>query len=1747
MKRIGIINRGEPAIRFLNALDALRREEADAPESVALYTDADADSVYVRSAEHAIRIGEGRTAYLDADVVTKALLEMECDGAWLGWGFASEDGDFCSVLEAAGITLLAPRPETMKALGDKIAAKQLAEEHEVPVAPWAIVQTPEEAEKACGKIGFPLLIKAAGGGGGRGIRRVDAVEEIKEAFVSARDEAARSFRSAGVFMERCVENARHIEVQVVGDGEGGVRVLGVRDCSLQRRRQKVLEECPAPHLPEERVKALTSAAERLCSAVRYRSAGTVEFLFDLDSDDIYFLEVNTRLQVEHPVTEEVYGIDLVRAQIDLARNRPLADAEHSPRGWAVEARVCAEDPQNNFTPAPGRLVRFVLPSGPGLRVDTGFTEGDTISEDFDPLIAKVISWGPDRKSALARLSRALEHTRIVVEGGTSNLAFLRALLLREDVRAGVIDTGLIDRLHVEPPVGAGIAMLAAAVDRFLAKGDSQSGTDRHRIEAGADFFVYRVGPDTFRVRGDGGAVTVRHAHDGPYQSWVEVMKRRYRIERAPGDTTFVVDGVPHRVAAASGGAVTAPSSALVLSMPVNVGDQVEAGACVAVLESMKMEVRVEAPHAGIIRDVLVKSGGQVKTGQTLLVVESEDADTPSDGAAAAIPWEVGPPSAEDAIERLRGALIGWDFHPDQVIEDLPLARGEAAVELLETFADIAELFERRPTQLTSGADGAADAVSPDVWLETLLQRGADALSEDRRNVLERAVGRLGVDSLTPSDALTDAMLRLRRAGSALPQTVPAAVIVIRKLTEAPIRLLDRLADVDPSRFRKVREAAGRARYRLFERPAHLRSQERAKERAQTLLVQLREGTVDWTDVMATPESLVPIFAPEAANGCPMAAEAVARRLEWSDATPVNRVEMGERPGFIVGLDHTDGVLCVTVRPSEARAMVEHSRAHGPLRRLDLVLVPENAEEAGHDVLTRVIESLDDGEHPAPLWRELCLIAIAGGDYAVRRFFADGSERTDRRDVTPSTARRLDLDRLSRFDFQRMASDEDVVLFLARAWENPDDRRFFAFGEIRSLERAPGYPLHLPDVERVFHAALRAIEAAREEHDPRQRLQWNRITLRIVPVIPMAPELMQRYIERLAPAAMNIGLEKVVVRGRFRDRDNPDEQGALMDLSIEPRPGGRRINFSTKPASHRPLMPLTPYESRVVVARRRGLTHPYEVIHLLETSPRFPRGIFEEYDLDDQGRLRRVAGRPRGGNTSGVVFGVIRGQDRATQAPINRVLALSDPTLHMGALAEPECRRLIAAIDLAERLSMPLEWVAVSAGARIDWHSGTENLDWTAQVLQKIVRFTQSGGEINILVPGICVGAQAYWNAEATMMMHTRGLLVMTDQGTMVLTGKRALDFSGCVSAEDDLALGGYTAIMGPNGQAQAHASNLGDAYHLLFRYYSHTYVPAGEKRPPRYPTEDPTDRDVTLSPYPEALGHGFSRLGELFSMEHNPDRKRPFAVRPVMAAVADTDAEPVERWGALRGAETAVIWETRIGGYAATLIGIENQPMKRLGQRTESGPDTFAAGTLYPQASRKVARALNAASGRRPAVVLANLSGFDGSPESLQHWQLEYGAEIGRAVVNFDGPILFIVLSRYHGGAYVVFSKALNPGLESAAIEGSYASVIGGAPAAAVVFAGEVRRRTKALGGGADAQAAATAELAARFDGIHTVERAKAVGSIDDIITPQRLRPYIVERLAADAKAHAPRLTAPPKSAPWSNTPPPSDPEALSE
>ncbi len=757
-----------------------------------------------------------------------------------------------------------------------------------------------------------------------------------------------------------------------------------------------------------------------------------------------------------------------------------------------------------------------------------------------------------------------------------------------------------------------------------------------------------------------------------------------------------------------------------------------------------------------------------------------------------------------------------------------------------------------------------------------------------------------------------------------------------------------------------------------------------------------------------------------------------------------------------------------------------------------------------------------------------------------------------RNMHPMIAERLDLWRLSNFQLERLPSAEDVYLFQAVARENPKDDRLIALAEVRDLTPArdsAGRIVGFPHLEGVLAQALADMRHALGRRPPKQRQLSNRVILYVRPSWDIAPGTWRGVAHRLAPMAAGLGLEKVTARIRMLDAVSGEIKEAVLDVE---NIADRAVTVRFREPNDQPIKPLTEYRQKVLRSQRLGVPYPYELIRML-TPPLgapadLPAGQFSEYDLDESGDRLVPVDRPYGHNAAGIVVGVISNYTELVPEGMRRVAILGDPTSGLGNLAEAECRRILAALALARELGVPVEWFALSSGARIAWDSGTENMDWIGAVLRRLIEFTQAGGEVNVVVTGINVGAQPYWNAEATMLMHTRGILVMMPASAMVLTGKSSLDYSGGVSAEDNFGIGGFDRIMGPNGQAQYWAPSLADACALLLRHYEHTYIVPGEASPRRAPTSDPPDRDVCLSPHKAVPGSDFERVGDVFSAEHNAERKKPFDMRSVMRAVTDADHEPFERWARWRDGENAIVWEAHIGGMPVCLIGLESQTLSRTGLLPADGPPSWTSGTLFPQSSRKVARAVNAASGNRPLVVLANLSGFDGSPESMRKWQLEYGAEIGRAVTNFRGPIVFVVVSRYHGGAFVVFSKRLHDNMETAAVAGSYASVIGGAPAAAVVFAREVSKRTEqdpqvqsmreklaADADGAqpglrhelaDTIAAVRAEklrqVADEFDGIHDIQRALRVGSVDQIIPAAELRPFIIEALERRLKLASP-------------------------
>ncbi|WP_330230655.1 ATP-grasp domain-containing protein [Nocardia sp. NBC_00508] len=1810
--RIAIVNRGEAAMRLIHAARDLAAETGTPIETVALHTDVDRTATFVRAADIAYDLGPASARpYLDLKALERALVETEADAAWVGWGFVAEDPAFAELCEKVGVTFVGPSAEAMRKLGDKIGAKLIAEEVGVPVAPWSrgAVETLDAALASATEIGYPLMLKATAGGGGRGIRVIRNEAELADAYERTSQEAARAFGSGIVFLERLVTGARHVEVQVIADGEGTAWALGVRDCSVQRRNQKIIEESASPVLSPEQAAELAASAERLALAVGYRGAATVEFLYHPGDDLFAFLEVNTRLQVEHPITESTTGFDLVKAQLWVASGGRLDGEPPRERGHAIEARLNAEDPDRDFAPSPGRIARLDLPAGPGIRVDTGVSAGDTIPADFDSMIAKIIAYGRDRDEALGRLRRAMAETTVIIEGGATNKSFVLDLLDQPEVIDGSADTGWIDRVRGEGRLvshrHSAVALAAAAIEAY----EEEERAERQRLLStafggrpqvqhesgrpldlklrGADYRVRvaRVGAHRFRVGIEAGddvrTADVELDRFDRHTGQIVVNGTRYRLVTGTHGPIHLVevDGVTHRVNRDEGGVVRSPAPALVVATPLELGAEVEAGAPVLVLESMKMETVLRAPFRARLKECVVSVGSQVETGAPLLRLEplADDAEESSAAESVELDLPVAPgtiPARERLTrgqEDLRSLLLGFDVDPHdegRVLDDYLVARRVSTedghrplaeeLELAEVFADLAELGRNQP----AGEDGAGGGHvhSAREYFHTYLQSldvERAGLPEAFQAKLAKALGHYGVTELERSAELEAAVFRIFLAQQRLSDAATVVTTLLRvwlrealpdEVLREPAGLaLERLVAATQVRFPVVADLARGVVFAWFGQPLLRRNRARvyANVRAHLRHLDAHPDAPDRAERIAemvrSTEPLVRLLGQRLVRDDldnTIMLEVLTRRYYGNKGLTGLRTSEVAGCAFVVAQHSGSCVISSAVGfaalGSALQGLAELASSEDTVDA-DIYLAWEE-QPADSDVTADTLHAVVSA-YPLPDRVRRLTVAIAGRGGAVMHHHftfrpspAGMAEERLIRGLHPYIAQRMQLERLSKFDLTRLrSSDEEVYLFRCVARENPSDDRLVAFAQVRDLTELrdhDGRLIALPTAEDTIATCLDSIRRAQSRRPTVKRFNINRIVIYVWPPSDITRAELEMIAGRVLPTTAGAGLEEILFIARQRDRTSGELTKITVRISFDAT-GGTELTIGEP--SDEPLEPLDDYRQKVLRASSRNTVYPYQLTDRL--------GDFVEHDLDDDHVLVPVD-RPKGHNTAAIVAGVITTPTARHPQGVTRVVLLGDPTKSLGALSEPECRRVIAALDLAEHMRVPLEWYALSSGARISMKSGTENMDWVAAALKRIVEFTQGGGEINIVVAGINVGAQPYWNAEATMLMHTKGILVMTPDSAMVLTGKQALDFSGGVSAEDNFGIGGYDRVMGPNGQAQYWAPNLAAARDVLMSHYDHTYIAPGEQTPRRAETTDPVDRDI--SDFPHAMvGSDFTTVGEIFSAEANPDRKKPFDIRSVMAALADQDHSLLERWAGMADAEMAVVQDAHLGGIPVCLLGIESRAVPRRGFPPTDGPDTYTAGTLFPRSSKKAARAINAASGNRPLVVLANLSGFDGSPESMRKLQLEYGAEIGRAIVNFRGRIVFCVISRYHGGAFVVFSKALNPNMTVLALEGSFASVLGGAPAAAAVFSGDVKARTAAdsrvrdlearasAAAGAD-RAALTAELdelrtsvraeklgevATEFDGVHNIQRAVEVGSVDAVIRAAELRPRIIEAI----------------------------------
>ncbi|WP_108659005.1 acetyl-CoA carboxylase biotin carboxylase subunit [Acuticoccus kandeliae] len=658
-EKILVANRGEIACRVMKTCRRLKIS------TVAVYSDADRHAPHVEMADEAVRIGPPPAAqsYLDIEAIVAACRQTGAQAVHPGYGFLSERAAFPEALEAAGIVFIGPNPGAINAMGDKIESKRRAEAAGVSTVPGGAgaVESVAAAIAIAEEIGFPVMIKASAGGGGKGMRIAHSAAEVREGFDRARSEAASSFGDERVFVEKFIVDPRHIEIQVLGDKHGNVIHLLERECSIQRRNQKVIEEAPSPLLDEETRAAMGAQAVALAKAVNYDSAGTVEFVASQNAD-FYFLEMNTRLQVEHPVTELVTGLDLVEEMIRVAAGETLRHKQSDivPNGWAIESRLYAEDPDRKFLPSIGRLKRFAMPAEHGghttVRVDTGVTEGSEISRFYDPMIAKVITHGPNRHAAIDEMAKALD--RVSIEGIRHNATFLSALMTHPRWREGNLSTGFIAEEFSDSAVrplsdDARIIMAAVALAQEAREAARRTGIGQHpsprphalaaifddgtridgHVAKSEEGWTITFGEAEFDVVPDetgsqrvwsghvGGTPVVMGLHRNAKHTALTWRGMRAGVKVRRPRVADLTALMPEVSAADGGKKVLCPMPGLVVSLSVKAGDSVEDGQPLAVIEAMKMENVIRAERSGKVKAVHVSEGASLAVDTVILEFE----------------------------------------------------------------------------------------------------------------------------------------------------------------------------------------------------------------------------------------------------------------------------------------------------------------------------------------------------------------------------------------------------------------------------------------------------------------------------------------------------------------------------------------------------------------------------------------------------------------------------------------------------------------------------------------------------------------------------------------------------------------------------------------------------------------------------------------------------------------------------------------------------------------------------------------------------------------------------------------------------------------------------------------------------------------------------------------------------------------------------------------------------------------------
>lgn len=1776
-RNVAILAEGAQLWRCLQSLRAFNRDYQCQVRSL-VFCDREADAQrFARNAD--VVVPWDSTAVPESwNFLYEELKLHQVDMLWLDASYAEQRGPLSEICASLKITMLGSQPLDDNALTFKHKAAQL----DIPLLPWQelSLNDPERAALQAENLGFPLKIIAAARHAEGETWRVARKEDWAEAFEKVVRLATRESICSDFYVEAFKTDGRLLAIPILRDAEGRVQALNAVEV-VEEAGRTYWEEMPASDISSELIQQLQSWSCQLMKAEGAAFCGSLRFLYEPETDKAWLLDTRPYLAEHEVLLEESLGIDIGKTRLFLAAGGTLSHNWDTPRShfMALSLPIKARDPSINAL----RLNLFRPMLAAGVQMESWVREGDLIQAGSS--LGTLLCRGSHRAETRERVMDALKESKIVLEGGSLD----KDPVLKRVKRA----LGDIFELR-DPPkelffVVAGLELYREHIETEQSTFYKNAARGRPSLRTESASFLHltlgeqtvplkiaRLGPELYQLRIQGHALMLRYHKESAWERRLQFVNGPLLPVLVHADSesfSIEIEGVQETVGRPHMETVRAPGPGVIQSIRVKTGDRVHKGESLLTLEAMKMELAVTAPCDGLVQQVFVVTNTPALRGSALLQLQTSPSALPLSQADAAFqPWLQ---HASESIHGLEGlylkaVLLGYDVELDvlpselrsyqQHLATLDIPDAQAAIyDLLRSFTTIKGLFRKHPHPLPE--DELEHFASEDhviTYLRTLQKTAA--LPAKFLTDLEQAL-RLYIENAADEDAQRDALYWLYQSKCAETSQLQIVTVLLESLRTLPVplgpsatqelRCLQDLQHIAQNRFQNIYELCLHLKYSRFEKTLFERSKHQSLAQAEQLLTQLEREPHRrdlWQALIDAPYSLGPMLMQRLAQGTATQKVQILGLLlsryyyqhhtdAWHEARAAAvpsiacQLQIEHKPGVLTALylDHR-----ATENLRDHLLLLLEREAHGGLHYIEIFLAQGHSPAAIQAELQNTGWPENLGRvtlHGLSVDAETCefLTLVRGED---GRLY----ESTFFKNFHPSFADRLQLERWRHFKLERLPSAPSIFLFRAVARQNPKDERLVAVAEVRDLQAirdADGRVMSLPHLEHLVSDAFASIRSVQMDR-PRNRLHWNVIELRVWPVLDFGRQELYQIARSLARGSEHLGLEKLLWRGPVKD----PATGQVHDRCLEfKKPSGMDLTIHDLAPSNHPVEALTEYQQKVVKLRQRSLIYPYELIRMFcpedGAQSKYPEGHFQEYDLVD-GILEPV-NRPWGQNRSNIVVGTIRHYTERYPEGMQRVVLLGDPSRGLGNLSEPECRRIITALDLAEASNAPLEWFAISSGAKIAMDSGTENMDWIAAALRKIIDFTQRGGEINIVVMGINVGAQPYWNAEATMLMHTKGILIMLPQSAMVLTGKRALDYSGGVSAEDDLGIGGYSRIMGINGQAQYFAQDVAEACTILLQHYEYSFVAPGERFPRPVMTQDPIDRDVCSYPH----GGEFSVVGQVFSNLDNPGRKKPFEIRQIMRATIDQDHPPLERWADMLDAENAVVWDAHLGGYPVCLLGIESKPIHRKGTVHADGPEQWTGGTLFPLASKKIARAINAASAVRPLVVLANLSGFDGSPESMRRCQLEFGAEIGRAVVNFSGPIVFCVVSRFHGGAYVVFSKTLNDNLQILALDGTFASVIGGAPAAGVVFAGEVELRTQqhpdiallqeALKKAEGAQkkdlykqlemtlrqvrALMVGQIAEEFDREHSVQRALQVGSLHRIIAPERLRPEVIAAL----------------------------------